>query len=96
MRQQHENQPDVFPSPDPLDYDFITDHVGVFPIIKHEDGGVKIQKQGMTGQKVIHAYGQEAGGYTFSFGVAHLVAKYVDEYLAEIPESDPTPLVSNL
>ncbi|KAK2796748.1 hypothetical protein FQN50_009429 [Emmonsiellopsis sp. PD_5] len=96
MRQQHENQPDVFPSPNPLDYDFITDHVGVYPIIKPQDGGVRVEKERMGCQKVIHAYGQVAGGYTFSFGLGRQVAHYVKEYLAELPEADPTPLVSNL
>ena len=38
MRRQHENQPDVFPSPNLRDYDFITDHTGVFYYRPRKDG----------------------------------------------------------
>ncbi|KAL3480891.1 nucleotide-binding domain-containing protein [Aspergillus californicus] len=96
MQRQHENQPDVFPSPNPLDYDLITDHVGVFPIIQREDGGVRVEKEELNGQKVVHAYGQEAGGYTFSFGLGQQVARYVQEYLEEVPKATETPIPSRL
>ncbi|PGH15176.1 hypothetical protein AJ79_02541 [Helicocarpus griseus UAMH5409] len=96
MRQQHENQPSVFPSPNPLDYDFITDHVGVFPMIRAENGGVRVEKQRLNGQNIVHAYGQEAGGYTFSFGLARQVAQYVNDYLAELPAATSEPIPSKL
>ncbi|KAJ5920160.1 hypothetical protein N7516_011018 [Penicillium verrucosum] len=96
MQRQHDNQPDVFPSPNPLDYDFITDHVGVFPVIEHQNGGVRVEKQVLHGQKVIHAYGQEAGGFTFSFGLGQQVSKYVQEYLTELPKPAETPIPSKL
>lgn len=80
MRRQHENQPRVFPSPNLEDYDVITDHVGVYPIIPQRDGGVRCEKEIVNGQKVVHAYGMEAGGYSFSFGLAREVAKLVNEF----------------
>lgn len=79
-----------------MDYEFITDHTGVMPVILGDKGGVKVEKERMGGQKVIHAYGQEAGGYTFSFGIGRQVAEYVQEYLAETPDTDPVPLLSRL
>lgn len=96
MQRQHENQPNVFSSPEPLDYDFITDHVGVFPIIENRNGGVRVEKELLHGQKVIHAYGQEAGGYTFSFGLGRQVSNYVQEYLAELPKPVDVPIPSKL
>ncbi|KAJ6007636.1 nucleotide-binding domain-containing protein [Penicillium herquei] len=45
MRRQHENQPEVFPSPDIKDYEFITDHVGVYPFIESQNGGVRVEKE---------------------------------------------------
>ncbi|KAJ5040127.1 hypothetical protein NUH16_009928 [Penicillium rubens] len=96
LQRQHHNQPDVFPSPNPLEYDIITDHVGVFPIIESQNGGVRVEKQVLHGQKVIHAYGQEAGGYTFSFGLGQQVSEYVQEYLTELPKPAETPIPSKL
>ena len=96
MRQQHECQPDVFPSADPMDYEFITDHTGVMPVISPSNGGAKVEKERMGGQKIIHAYAGDAGGYTFSFGLARQVVDCVQQYLAEVPEADPVPLVSRL
>lgn len=83
MQRAHDNQPDVFPSPDAADYDVICDHVGVFYIIPQLDGGVRCEKQVVGNQKVVHAYGMEAGGYVFSFGFAREVAKLVAEYSFE-------------
>ncbi|KAJ6186904.1 hypothetical protein N7519_001812 [Penicillium mononematosum] len=82
--------------PTPLDYDIITDHVGVFPVIERQNGGVRVEKQVLHGQKVIHAYGQEAGGFTFSFGLGQQVSKYVQEYLTELPKPAETPIPSKL
>lgn len=96
MKRQHENQPDVFPSPNVKDYDFIADHVGVFPFIESHNGGVRVEKEVLQGQKVIHAYGQEAGGYTFSFGLAQHVSAYVQEYLRELPKPADPPIPSKL
>lgn len=83
MKLQHENQPDVFPSPNPLDYDFIGDHVGVWPMITQENGGMRVEKEVIDGQKVIHAYGQEAGGFVCSFGLAREVTRLAFEFLSD-------------
>ncbi|KAK5048698.1 hypothetical protein LTR84_005790 [Exophiala bonariae] len=83
MKQAHDNQPDVFPSADPNDYDLIGDHVGVWPIIKQDKGGIRLEKEVIGGQKVVHAYGQEAGGYVCSFGIAREAARLVFEYLSD-------------
>ncbi|KAK5202849.1 hypothetical protein LTR96_011231 [Exophiala xenobiotica] len=80
IQRAHTNQPDVFPSPNIEDYDFICDHVGVFYNIAKKDGGVRVEKQIVGGQKVVHAYGMEAGGYVFSFGLAREAAKLVSEF----------------
>lgn len=85
MRRQHENQPDVFPSPNLQDYDFITDHTGVFYYRPQKDGGVRVEKEVIEGQNVVHAYGQEAGGYVFSFGIAREVARLVDDFILLAP-----------
>ncbi|KAJ4209653.1 hypothetical protein NW759_013300 [Fusarium solani] len=87
MARQHANQPEVFPSPNVEDYEFICDHVGVFPVISQKNGGVCVEKKNVGSQKVVHAYGQEAGGYTFSFGLAREAVRLVQEYLAETPLS---------
>ncbi|KAK5203308.1 hypothetical protein LTR41_010951 [Exophiala xenobiotica] len=80
MRRAYEKQPDVVRSPNVEDNHFICDHIGVYPIITQEDGEVRCEKQIIAGQKVVHAYGMEAGGYVFSFGLAREIAKLVSEY----------------
>lgn len=37
------------------------------------------------GQRVIHAYGQNAGGYVYSFGLAREVVNLTEELLYELP-----------
>lgn len=49
-------------------------------------GGVRCEKEVLGGQRVIHAYGQNAGGYVYSFGLARAVINLVDEFLFEIPQ----------
>ncbi|MBE3046976.1 hypothetical protein IMZ48_31500 [Candidatus Bathyarchaeota archaeon] len=66
------------------------------PVISAGRGGVRVENESMAGQRFIHAYGQESGGYTFSFRLGQLVANYVQQYLAEVPKADPVPLVSYL
>lgn len=80
MKRRHDNQPDVFLSPGVEDYDFICDHVGVYPIITQQKGGVRCQKEILDGQRVVHAYGVEGGGYVFSFGFRREVAQLVAEF----------------
>lgn len=47
---------------------------------------VSAVKEVLGGQRVIHAYGQNAGGYVYSFGLARAVINPVDEFLFEIPQ----------
>lgn len=96
MRRQHENQPDVFPSANPMDYDFITDHVGVYHVINRGDGGVRVEKQIVGNQKVVHAYGMEAGGFVYSFGLGREAAHLVDEFLYELPRGIKVPQAGKL
>ncbi|CAH0020083.1 unnamed protein product [Clonostachys rhizophaga] len=84
-RNAHLNQPDVFPSPNPKDWDILYDHVGVFPSLDKDIAGVRCEKELLGDQRVIHAYGQNAGGYVYSFGLARAVVNLVDEFLLDIP-----------
>lgn len=38
-------------------------------------------------QRVVHAYGRNAGGYVYIFGLSREVVKLVDDYLYEVPGS---------
>lgn len=77
----HDNLPQYFPSPKITYYDFVGDHVGYWPSRLTEHGGNRVEKEVLDGQKVIHAYGQFAGGYVNSYGVALKVRRLVEEFL---------------
>ncbi|KAH7124895.1 hypothetical protein B0J13DRAFT_628204 [Dactylonectria estremocensis] len=62
----HNNQPDVFPSPDPKDWHILYNHEIV------------------DSQRVIYAYGQNAGGYVYSFSLSHEVVNLTEDYLFEL------------
>ncbi|CAH0046241.1 unnamed protein product [Clonostachys solani] len=79
----HENQPDVFPSTDLKKAGFVRDHASWYPARFRKDGGVRVEAETVGGQKVIHAYGQHAGGYTFSYGIAWEVARIVQSTIAD-------------
>lgn len=83
----HLNQPDVFPSPDPEDWPILYDHVGIYPTLNK--GGARCEKETIGGQRVVHAYGQNAGGYVYSFGLARAVVDLVDDYLHTMPQIEP-------
>ncbi|KFA53823.1 hypothetical protein S40293_01720 [Stachybotrys chartarum IBT 40293] len=80
----HDNQPDVFPSPDPKDWPILYDHVGVYATMDRKSG-VRCEKEIVDGQRVVHAYRQNAGGYVYSFGLASEVVKLTEDYLLELP-----------
>ncbi|SPO07234.1 related to D-amino acid oxidase [Cephalotrichum gorgonifer] len=92
FRRVHEGLPDVFPSADPKDFEVVTDIVGIRP---QRDGGVRLEKEVLGGQRVIHAYGVEAGGYLFSWGLGEKVARMVDEFESEAPVAE-FPVASKL
>ncbi|RKK11967.1 hypothetical protein BFJ66_g10922 [Fusarium oxysporum f. sp. cepae] len=81
----HLNQPDVFPSPDPKDWPILYDHVGVYATMDRRVCGVRCEREDLDGQRVVHAYGQNAGGYVYSFGLARQVVKLTQDYLYELP-----------
>lgn len=76
-RRVHENLPDVFPSGEAKDFELVKDIVGIRPSRK---GGVRLEKEIVDGQKVVHAYGVAGGGYVFSWGLAREAVKLVAEF----------------
>lgn len=78
----HENNPDIFPSNDPLKCGFLRDHTGWYPARALADGGVRVEAERVGDQQVIHAYGQHAGGYTYSYGLAWEVSRIVQDIVS--------------
>lgn len=52
-----------------------------------DKGGVRVEKEVIGSQKVVHAYGQHAGGYVFSFGIADEVARLASEFIYQMPQA---------
>jgi hypothetical protein len=77
--------PSILPSPNPGDYEILYDIATTYEFRPQEKGGVRVEKEVIEGQKVVHAYGQEAGGYCYSFGVAKEASELVAEYIFEMP-----------
>ncbi|RYC57541.1 hypothetical protein CHU98_g8668 [Xylaria longipes] len=78
VRRANANLPDYFPSANPDDYEFIQDLVGIRPLRLPV---VRVEKETLGRQKVVHAYGTTAGGYIYSFGLAREAARLVDEFV---------------
>lgn len=70
----HESLPEEFP--DEVSSQVVEDLVGLRPL---RPAGVRVEKENVDGQTVVHAYGTTAGGYIFSFGLAQEVAKLVGD-----------------
>ncbi|KAL2152875.1 hypothetical protein VTH82DRAFT_4030 [Thermothelomyces myriococcoides] len=70
----HQYLPEHFPSDQPGHYTIIKDLVGIRPL---RPAGVRVEREIISGQKVVHAYGTTAGGYIFSFGLGSAVAQKV-------------------
>lgn len=51
----------------------------------NEVAGVRCEREKVGRQNVIHAYGQNAGGYVYSFGLARSVVNLVNETILEVP-----------
>lgn len=79
--------PEVLPSDKPEDYKLLYDIATTYMFRPRDDGGTRVEKELVNGQKVVHAYGQEAGGYSLSFGVARAASALVTEYAYELPLS---------
>ena len=83
VRRVHESLPQYFPSVEPDDYTVVRDNVGIRP---ERRGGIRVEKEIVNGQKVVHAYGAQGGGYVFS-GLSREAAKLVNEYVFELPSA---------
>ncbi|KAI0188259.1 nucleotide-binding domain-containing protein [Astrocystis sublimbata] len=77
FRRIQEALPEAFASADPKDFEVIQDIVGIRP---QRTGGARIEKEVVDGQKIIHAYGMEGGGYVYSWGMAREVLGLVNEF----------------
>jgi hypothetical protein len=53
----------------------VQDLVGIRPL---RPAGVRVEKEVLNGQQVVHAYGTTIGGYIHCFGLAHEVARLVE------------------
>ncbi|KAI0098158.1 nucleotide-binding domain-containing protein [Nemania sp. FL0031] len=78
VRRANANLPDYFPSASPDDYEFVQDLVGVRPLRLPT---VRVEKDIIGRQNVVHAYGTTAGGYIYSFGLAREAARLVNEFI---------------
>lgn len=81
----HQLLPSILPSANPNDYETVYDIGNTYRFRPHTKGGARVEKQVVGGQNVVHAYGQEAGGYCFSFGLSRKAAGLVSEYLTAYP-----------
>ncbi|KFA53821.1 hypothetical protein S40293_01727 [Stachybotrys chartarum IBT 40293] len=77
--------PSVLPYPEASAYNILYDIATTYEFRPQEKGGVRIEKKVLDGQKVVHAYGQEAGGYCYSFGLAKATVDLVAEFMFELP-----------
>ncbi|KAL2867608.1 FAD-dependent oxidoreductase [Aspergillus lucknowensis] len=84
LRRVHENLPQVFPGTQPAAFDIIRDNVGIRP---GRLGGVRVEKEIVDGEKIVHAYGTGGGGYVFSFGLARAAGTMVNDFLFAPPKS---------
>ncbi|KAF2501167.1 nucleotide-binding domain-containing protein [Lophium mytilinum] len=80
-RRVHEDLPNDFPL-ELTDYDIVGHNVGLRP---YRETGVRIEKEILNGEKVVHAYGVSGGGYVFSFGIARAARDLVDEFVYQSP-----------
>ncbi|CAM1500605.1 Fc.00g097670.m01.CDS01 [Cosmosporella sp. VM-42] len=85
LRRIHEGLPQAFPSAEASSFEVVRDLVGIRP---PREGGVRIAREIVDGQNVVHAYGVETGGYVSSWGVGKEVAKLVSEFeFGEVTDS---------
>ncbi|KAK3987118.1 D-amino-acid oxidase [Cladorrhinum sp. PSN332] len=77
----HQSLPEHFPSADPAMYTVVEDLVGIRPL---RFAGVRVEKERIGDQNVVHAYGTTIGGYIHSFGLARQVARLVDDFVFQL------------
>jgi D-amino-acid oxidase len=80
IRRAHESLPEVFRSSNPGKYTILADLTGIRPL---RLPNVRLEREVIGGQKVVHAYGTTIGAYMLSFGIAREAAKLVDEFVFE-------------
>lgn len=78
-----DNMPHVFAA-FPADFEVVRDNVGFRP---GREGGPRVEKEVIDGQKVVHAYGLSGSGYGYSFGLGEAVSDLVDEFLSGSPKA---------
>ncbi|KAL3480897.1 nucleotide-binding domain-containing protein [Aspergillus californicus] len=83
----HELLPLILPSPNPSDYRIVYDIGNTYYFRPQQSGGSRVETEVKDNQTIIHAYGQEAGGYCYSFGVGREVAGLVADHIYELPRS---------
>ncbi|KAK4448809.1 hypothetical protein QBC34DRAFT_102862 [Podospora aff. communis PSN243] len=80
IRRAHESLPEVFRSGNPEDYTILAELTGIRPL---RLPNVRLEREVIGGQTVLHAYGTTIGAYMLSFGIAREAAKLVDEFVFE-------------
>jgi len=84
LRRVHENLPHVFPAK-VEELDIVRDNVGIRP---GRPSGVRVEKQVVSGENIVHAYGTGGGGYVFSFGLARAAGTLVNDFLFTPPKAN--------
>ncbi|KAH7142163.1 hypothetical protein EDB81DRAFT_723433 [Dactylonectria macrodidyma] len=84
LRRINASLPEIF-SANPWDYEIIGYNVG---LRTYRTSGIRVEKETKDGQKVVHAYGFNGGGYIYSFGAARAVVELVDEFLYPAPKAN--------
>lgn len=77
----HQDLPSIFP-PKLADYQIVGHNVGIRPA---RANGLRVDKEVLDGEQVVHAYGVAGGGYVFSFGVARAARDLVDDFVYQSP-----------
>ncbi|KAJ5455005.1 hypothetical protein N7530_012774 [Penicillium desertorum] len=76
----NENVPETFPNANASDYEIIRDNVAIRP---GRPSSVRVEREQISNENIVYAYGTAGGGYVFSFGVAKAAVALIDEVLYE-------------
>ncbi|KAK0614753.1 FAD dependent oxidoreductase-like protein [Immersiella caudata] len=80
IRRAHESLPEAFRSSNPGEYSILADLTGIRPL---RLPNVRLEREVIGGQKVVHAYGTTIGAYMLSFGIGREAANLVAEIVFE-------------
>ncbi|KAL1855820.1 hypothetical protein VTK73DRAFT_8462 [Phialemonium thermophilum] len=78
LRRVKENAPAFFRDGKVENAEIIRDIVGLRPA---RTGGVRVEREVLDGQNIVHAYGTGGGGYVFSFGVGRAAGTLVNDFV---------------